>query len=387
MGHHGNVREELHWTGLSVERPLVSPRRFPCCCRSANIANTLVKAIADAPNAVTLGIASRSIESAKRWGAERAVPKAYGSYRALAFVLAVSLSRHSQQLKNPPWRAEEMLEDDEIDAVYIPLPTSLHLEWVVKTAQAGKHVLVEKPDAVNSAELETMLAACAKNKVQFMDSVMWMHNSRNGPLKAAIDSLGATRRVVSSFTFAGGPDFFKDNIRVRNDGTGDPLGCLGDLGWYNTRACLFAMGYKKPKWASAHAHANAAGVSMALTATLGYDDCLCSFDCGFETFGRNWLEVAGDTGVINVTGFTSGGPGKDNNSFVVTRGGAGGGEEVVQTDQSLSNQARMVEHFSKIVLSGESALEPRWARISLMTQQVVDALQTSWQQDGKKILL
>ena len=56
-----------------------------------------------------------------------------------------------------------MLEDDEIDAVYIPLPTSLHLEWVVKTAEAKKHVLVEKPDAINSAELEIMLAACAKN--------------------------------------------------------------------------------------------------------------------------------------------------------------------------------------------------------------------------------
>ena len=278
-----------------------------------------------------------------------------------------------------------MLEDDEIDAVYIPLPTSLHLEWVVKTADAGKHVLVEKPDAIDSAELETMLAACAENKVQFMDSVMWMHNSRNEPLKAAIDSLGTTRRVVSSFTFSGGPEFFTDNIRVRNDGTGDPLGCLGDLGWYNTRACLFAMGYEKPSWAAAHAHANEAGVTLALTATLGYDDCLCTFDCGFETFGRNWMEIAGESGVININGFTSGGPGENSNSFVLKRAGK---EETVQTDQELSNQARMVEHFSKIVSSGsESALEPKWPRISMMTQQVVDALQASWQEDGKKVML
>jgi hypothetical protein len=137
---------------------------------------------------------------------------------------------------------------------------------------------------------------------------MWMHNARNEPLQAAIAELGPTRRVNSCFTFAGGPEFFTDNIRVRNDGTGDPLGCLGDLGWYNTRACLFAMEYKKPLWAAAHAHANEAGVSMALTATLGYEGCLCTFDCGFETFGRSWLEVAGTEGVINLSGFTGGGP-------------------------------------------------------------------------------
>lgn len=113
-----------------------------------------------------------------------------------------------------------MLENSNVHVVYIPLPTSLHLEWVVKAANAGKHILVEKPDAVTAAELETMLAACVANNVQFMDSVMWMHNTRNGPLKAAIDSIGPTRRVISSFTFSGDTDFFSNNIRVRNDGTG-----------------------------------------------------------------------------------------------------------------------------------------------------------------------
>ena len=155
----------------------------------------------------------------------------------------------------------------------------------MKTANAGKHVLVEKPDAVNTTELQAMLDACAANNVQFMDAVMWMHNTRNGPLLEAIESIGPTRRVVSAFTFSGGDAFLaSDNIRVRNDGTvrapateqsgqvlsclackaaepllcgqGDPLGSLGDLGWYNTRACLFAMGYQKPLWAAAHGKGN-----------------------------------------------------------------------------------------------------------------------------------
>eukprot|EP01051_Picozoa_sp_SAG22_P022291 SAG22_NODE_5285_length_1045_cov_1.567653_2_plen_101_part_00 len=68
----------------------------------------------------------------------------------------------------------------------IPLPTTMHVEWVVKAAAAGKHVLVEKPDAVSEQELATMLAACAEHNVQFMDCVMWMHNSRNAPLKRGV---------------------------------------------------------------------------------------------------------------------------------------------------------------------------------------------------------
>ena len=90
----------------------------------------------------------------------------------------------------------------------------------MKTANAGKHVLVEKPDAVNTTELQAMLDACVANNVQFMDAVMWMHNTRNGPLLEAIESIGPTRRVVSAFTFSGGDAFLaSDNIRVRNDGT------------------------------------------------------------------------------------------------------------------------------------------------------------------------
>ena len=93
----------------------------------------------------------------------------------------------------------------------------------MKTANAGKHVLVEKPDAVNTTELQAMLDACAANNVQFMDAVMWMHNTRNGPLLEAIESIGPTRRVVSAFTFSGGDAFLaSDNIRVRNDGTVRP---------------------------------------------------------------------------------------------------------------------------------------------------------------------
>jgi hypothetical protein len=65
--------------------------------------------------------------------------------------------------------------------VYLPLPTSLHLEWVVKCAQAKKHILCEKPVALSREDLEVMLKACKDNGVHFMDGVMFMHHDRSGP--------------------------------------------------------------------------------------------------------------------------------------------------------------------------------------------------------------
>ena len=87
----------------------------------------------------------------------------------------------------------------------------------------------------------------------------------------------------------------------------------------------------------------------ALTATIGYEDCICSFDCGFETFGRNWLEISGTDGAINVNQFTNGGGFTGGNYFTIARAGEKEPERV-EIEQELSNQARMVEAFSNIVL-------------------------------------
>ncbi len=70
-----------------------------------------------------------------------------------------------------------------MDAVYIPLPTGLRQEWVVRAAEAGKHVICEKPCAVSAADLSEMISACRKNRVQFMDGVMFMHNPRLGRVR------------------------------------------------------------------------------------------------------------------------------------------------------------------------------------------------------------
>jgi len=130
----------------------------------ANISIKLCKAISKAPNAKLHAIASRWVEKAESFAAEQKLPKTvkvYGNY-------------------------ENVLEDDEVDAVYIPLPTGLHVTWAVKAAERGKHVLLEKPAAMSVAELDRILEACEGHGVQFMDGTMWMHHPRTAKMKEAL---------------------------------------------------------------------------------------------------------------------------------------------------------------------------------------------------------
>ena len=122
----------------------------------AEIARKVSRAIQLAPNATVSGVASRSFEKAASFAKENGLTpeaKIYGSYEAL-------------------------LDDPDIDAVYLPLPTSLHLQWAVLTAQKKKHLLLEKPVAVNVGEFDEIVKACEDNGVQIMDGTMWMHHPR-----------------------------------------------------------------------------------------------------------------------------------------------------------------------------------------------------------------
>jgi predicted dehydrogenase len=130
----------------------------------AQISIKLCKALSKAPNATLIAIGSRSLEKATTFATDQGLPEAirvYGSYEAV-------------------------VEDDEVDAVYIPLPTALHVTWAVKAAERGKHVLLEKPVAMNVAELDQILEACEVNGVQFMDGTMWIHHPRTKKMKEAL---------------------------------------------------------------------------------------------------------------------------------------------------------------------------------------------------------
>ena len=124
----------------------------------------------------------------------------------------------------------EIMESHNVDAVYIPLPTSLHKEWVLRALNAGKHVLVEKPVAINYEDyLEMRQVAFACRKF-LMDGTMFVHNPRTDAfLNCVTDEhiFGDIDRIDVDFTLQGSDDFFQNNIRLKADG--DPLGCIGDL--------------------------------------------------------------------------------------------------------------------------------------------------------------
>lgn len=144
---------------------------------------------------------------------------------------------------------EALLEDPGIEAVYVPLPTTLHKEWVPRVAAAGKHVLCEKPVAENARDLQELIDSCNANNVIFMDGVMFMHHERLELLRKSLSdplfgvrlvrlrswlfnlllmNVQQVKRVNSNFCFHASDDFLKSNIRAT--ASADPLGALGDLG-------------------------------------------------------------------------------------------------------------------------------------------------------------
>ena len=205
-----------------------------------------------------------------------------------------------------------------MDAIYFPLPTGLRREWVVRAAEAGKHVLCEKPCAPSAADLEAMLSACRKNRVQFMDGVMFMHNPRLGQIRAALDdgaSTGPLKRITSHFSFPGSEDFFRADIRV--NGALEPAGCLGDLGWYCIRFALWTMKWQMPARVEGRIISRAgnqpAGVPLEFSGELFFGGGVSSgFYCSFLTAYRQWADISGAKGYLRVPDFVAPEPGSEN---------------------------------------------------------------------------
>ncbi|XP_059279888.1 uncharacterized oxidoreductase At4g09670-like [Lycium ferocissimum] len=335
----------------------------------ANIARKVSRAITVAPNATISAIGSRTIEKATAFAKENNYPsttKIYGSYEAV-------------------------LDDQEVDAVYVPLPTSLHLKWAVLAAQKKKHVLLEKPVALNVKELDVILEECELNGVQYMDATMWMHHPRTIKMKEFMSDsqrFGTLKSVHSTFTFLAPTEFLKNNIRVKPDL--DALGALGDAGWYSIRAILWATDYELPKTVTAlrDPELNEAGVILSCGASLSWKDGrVATFHCSFLTNMSMDIVVSGTTGNLRVHDFVI--PFQENVAPFYTVEGSKFGElllaiypapseQEVSTD--LSQEALMVEEFSNLVESvrGQGCKpENKWPIISRKTQLVVDAVKAS----------
>lgn len=341
---------------------------------TANIARKNWKAIQLSGNSTVTAVASRDFERAHNFISEcqsavpmQSVPKALSSY-------------------------EKLLESDEVDAVYMPLPTGLRKEWVLCAAAAGKHVLCEKPCAVTVADLREMLGACKKRGLQFMDGVMFMHSRRLDRLREILDdgkSVGEVRRITSAFSFGAPPEFFSNNIRA--SARLEPHGCLGDLGWYSIRFSLWAMNWEMPAEATGRVLSrskvdNESGsVPTEFSGELLFKSgASASFYCSFITENQEWANVSGTMGYVEVPDFVLPFKGSElglnvrHNVF--SKSGCDFNmesrvERIVVPEHSNSHstaqESNMFRAFADQIQSGQ--LNEQWPEMALKTQEVMQA--------------
>lgn len=267
---------------------------------------------------------------------------------------------------------ESLLQNPEVEAVYVPLPTGVRKEWVIRAAEAGKHVLCEKPCAVSTADLREMIACCELNGVRFMDGVMFMHDPRFARLREILDdgeTVGEVKRISSAFSFRGGDDFATGDIRGQLGL--EPTGCLGDLGWYCLRASLWAMNWELPQRVSGRVLGSAGNSAiMEFSGELDFPhDATASFYCSFLSPNQKWLDVSGTKGSFRMADFIV--PAEDSDIDWEI-----GFHRVPRPpDPGMSTAARMFACFAKEVR--EETTGSPWPEISLKTQLLLDACELS----------
>lgn len=354
---------------------------------TAGIARKNWRAIQLTGNATVAGVASRDLERARRFidecqaEAPMAVrPAAFGTYA-------------------------DLLASD-VDGVYVPLPTGLRKPWVIRAADAGKHVVGEKPCAGSVADLREMLAACRRSGVQFMDGVMFMHSRRLARLREVLhdeEEVGQIRRLSSSFTFRQPPEFFTDNIRT--DAALEPAGSLGDLGWYCIRFFLWALDWRMPGVVDARILADTGRphsdtrVPTELSGELRFDGGVSAgFFCSFLTDTEQWAAVSGTAGRVHVPDFVLPFAGSEVGFDVHHVDCLAGGCEIrlqpsvrrVTVDEhshghATAQETAMFRGFVDRIRSGKP--DPAWAEAALKTQIVMDACLASARDGGRAVAI
>jgi len=299
-------------------------------------------------NGIVEAIASRDGARAREVAARLGIARAYGSY-------------------------EELLADPELDAIYIPLPNSLHAEWTAKAAAAGKPVLCEKPLAIDSAQARTMIDTCASLGVPLMEAFMYRFHPQHARVRELIDAgaIGELRAVRTAFTFMLEP-FPVQNVRLKADLAG---GALMDVGCYTVNAARMLFG-EEPAWASAQwDFREEFGVEVTLAGVLGFsDNRMATFDCGFRAAGQGYYVAAGMKGQIEVLNAFV--PQPEDVSILVTDAGGRREERIAGVDQYRLE----AEEFA------DALLERRTPRIppsdAIGTLRAIEALHRSARAGG-----
>jgi D-xylose 1-dehydrogenase (NADP+, D-xylono-1,5-lactone-forming) len=212
-------------------------------------------------------VASRDAERAREYAQEWGIERAYGSY-------------------------EELLADPEIDAIYNPLPNSMHVEWSIRALEAGKHVLCEKPLSRHPEDVERAFDVAEREGLVLTEAFMYRHNPQTARLVELVrgGAVGEVRVVRAAFSFTITDEA---NIRLAADLEG---GALMDVGCYCVSGSRLIAGEPRRVYGTGVWER---GVDTVFTGTLEFaDDVIAQFDCGFRLPNRDELEVVGSEGSI-----------------------------------------------------------------------------------------
>lgn len=317
------------------------PLRWGVIAASARVAQRAVlPAIAASPSACLVAVASQRGEPGRDY-ATFGAPRVHRSYAAL-------------------------VEDPDVEAVYVPLPNALHREWVERAAAAGRHVLCEKPLAPTAADARAMADACRAAGVHLAEAYMTPFHPRAEALHALLAQgrLGAPRFARAAFTGV---------LERPDDHRWEPKmggGALLDVGIY-CLAPLLAVAGRPPVRVHGAATLAPSGVDAAFAGWLDFGDGLAAvIECAFDAPERQLLEIVGTDAAVSVDRAHTPGPG----DVLLTLRHRDGRVEDVRT-AGADPYRRMVEHFQAVVRGTTRPRRPPAASVALLA--VIDRLRSA----------
>jgi D-xylose 1-dehydrogenase (NADP+, D-xylono-1,5-lactone-forming) len=223
--------------------------------------------VANSASVEILAVASRSQVAADAYAVLHEIPRAHGSYAAL-------------------------LADPDVEAIYVPLPNSLHIEWAVLALEAGKHVICEKPLDRRLSEVERAFHIAERAGLILTEAFMYRHHPQTARFAdLAATEIGRLRTIRASL---GGTLVGADNVRLRTDLDG---GALMDVGCYCVSAARLLGG--EPEVAIGRRIVGPSGVDMRFAGLLTFpDDVIATFDCGFDLAPTAVVEAVGSRGTV-----------------------------------------------------------------------------------------
>lgn len=313
---------------------------------TGNIANWMADVVRHTPMAELAAVASRSVATAAAFAQRHGADRPFGSW-------------------------PEMLSWEGIDAVYVATPTALREQICIAAATAGKHVLGEKPFA-SLASLRRITTACRDHDVAFMDATHFVHHPRTAAVLAHTSTVtGQPQSLDSSFLVD-----LADRRNIRYDPSLEPLGALGDLGWYNMRATL---AYLAPTAGLRSVSARLrreeqTGAIIAADGTLSFeDDTVSTWRCGFDADAPVIeLRLSGRHGHIRMDNFVGEEP---DGAASYRYAGAGAGDAattLVRVDSRFSGPSLMFQDFA--AAARDKSLQEHWRQASERTQALLDAV-------------